>query len=239
MQRRTKRFLSWGVLVVLMAVGLSSCIKNNNTPQTKMTYIYLMHMGPQLPGVELYFNNTKSSQSPFGFSSVSGQYGATQPGVFEVKFKKGNSDSLIASLPAALYDSLKPYTLIVYNDEQGKGQAMRIIDDFSDIPANTDKTWFRFLHMAPDAGEVDVFIGSDNIFSNRRLADNYAGTYEEFIPFTPGEYKITVKKAGTNIVLAETTSDVNMAKGYVKTFVFKGLTAGTGSQALAIATLSN
>lgn len=239
MQSRKQRFLLWSVLMVVVAGGLSGCLKSNDTPQTKKTFIYLMHMAPQIPAVELYFNGTKTPNNPFGFGSVSGQYGASEPGVFDVKFKKGNSDSLIASVPAALYDSLRAYSLILWNDEQGRGHAMRIVDDFSNVNTSLDRTWYRFLHLAPDAGEVDFFIGDTKVSSLRRLADNGSGTYEEFISFAPGDYKITAKVAGTSTVLTTTTSEVSMAKAYVKTFVLRGLKAGTGTNALGISALTN
>ncbi len=69
--------------------------------------------------------------------------------------KKGGGDSLVATIPAAVYDTLKPYTLLLYSDVDGKGRATRISDDVTNV--NADKMNFRFWHLAYDAEDVDFY----------------------------------------------------------------------------------
>lgn len=233
-----KRSLAGIGVVFLLAFGLTGCLKTNNTPPPKMTYIYFMHLGVQLPPVDLYFGDTKVTNNYFSFGNVSGSYATIQPGAFDVKFRKGGSDSLVAGVPTALYDSLMPYTLILYNNEQGYGQAAKIDDDFT--TTTTEKANYRFFHFSPDAGDVDFYIGDTKVEPYRSLADNvYGGLYNDFMPFNPGSYILTVKEAGTDVVLAKTSTQAELVKGYTYTFYLKGLKDGTGASALSIGVVQN
>ncbi len=239
MQRTKQRFLLLGSLVVMMAVGLTSCLKSgDNNNNTKQTYIFLMHLGPQLPSVDMFFNSTKVSSQPFGFGSVSGTYSATNPGTYGVTFKKGNADSVITTIPSAVYDSLKPYTIILYNDDQGHGQATRIADDFSNI--SSSKSNYRFFNMSPNIGNVDFYIGDTKVETYRSPGDNVFDDYfNNFKATEPGSYKLIVKEAGTNNILAQTSTEASLGQGYVYTIFLKGLKNGMGSTELLIGMVKN
>lgn len=238
MQRRTQRFVLGIVLAGFLATGLSGCLKSSNPPQAKQTFIFLMHLAPQVPAVDLFFNANKVSSQPFGFGSVSGTYAANTPGVYEVKFKKGGGDSVIATVPLAAYDSLRAYTLVLYNDDLGHGQAMRINDVFTGV--STSKANYRFFHLSPNVDDVDFYIGDTKVEFVRRLADNATdNTYNEFKPHPGGSYRLTVKEAGTSTILAETTTEANLVEGYVYTMFLKGVKNGTGTNALSVGIVRN
>jgi hypothetical protein len=196
-----------------------------------------MHMAPTAPAVDLYFGSQKASSNAIDYNTISGSYAGIRPATFDVTYKKGGADSVVATIPNAVYDTLRPYTLLLYSDDQGHGQATRIHDNVSDV--NTDKMNYRFWHLAPDVADVDVYIGSTKVETQRSLADNVGGNYyNTFNPFEPGTYTITVKEAGTDTELAK-TEEANLVRGGVYTIFLKGKKSGTGTKALAVGVLRN
>lgn len=233
--------MSWGLVLVLSTTLLSSCLKSNTTEPEKLTYLYLMHMAPTAPAVDLYFGSQKASSSAIGYNTISGSYAGIRPATFDVAYKKGGADSVVATIPVSVYDTLRPYTLLLYSDDQGHGQAARIYDNVSDV--NTEKANYRFWHLAHDVGEVDVYIGDNKVDMSRSLADNIGVSYlNSFNQFEPGSYTITVKESGTNNVLAKTddSNQPNLVKGGVYTIFLKGEKAtATGTKALAVGIVRN
>src|SRR5262245_43617436 len=105
-QVRKNAFLILGALsfVTILLIG---CLKEaQNSPVTPKTYLSLLHLAPKSPQVEVFFDNTKAS-SPISFGMVSPGYTAIEPGPLGITFKKASSDSVVASLGTALYDSLR------------------------------------------------------------------------------------------------------------------------------------
>src|SRR5688572_16261557 len=113
-QVRKNAFLFLGALSFL-TVLLSGCLKESTTsPAAPKTYLSLMHLAPRAPSIEVYFDNTKAS-SAIGSGTVAAAYSALDPATFATTFKKAGSDSVVASLGTARYDSSKYYTLLLYN----------------------------------------------------------------------------------------------------------------------------
>jgi hypothetical protein len=232
-----QRILSWGLVLILSTTFLSSCLKSSNSQPEKLTYLYLMHMAPTAPAVDLYFGSQKASSNSIAFNTISGSYAGIRPATFDVTYKKGGGDSLVADIPAAVYDTLKPYTLLLYSDVDGKGRAARISDDVSNL--NPDKMYFRFWHLSYDVEDVDFFIGTTKVDAGRYLADNVGGsTYNSFNQFEPGTYTLTVKESGTDNVIA-TSDEANLVKGGVYTIFLKGKKAGTGTDKAAVGVVRN
>lgn len=236
--QRTNRILVWGLVLALSTITLSGCLKSSTSEPEKLTYLYLMHMAPTVPAVDLYFNSQKASNNSISYNAVSGSYAGVKPGTFEVSYKKGGADSLVATVPVAIYDTLRPYTLLLYSDVAGNGKATKIYDNVNDV--NAEKTNYRFWHLANDVEEVDFYIGNNKVEVARSLADNAGGgSYNNtFQQADPGTYKLTVKKAGTEEVLAE-SDEANLVKGGVYTIFLKGQKAGTGTKALAVGVVRN
>lgn len=233
-----QRIMSWTLVLVLSTTLLSSCLKSSTTEPEKLTYLYLMHMAPTAPAVDLYFGSQKASTSAIGYNTISGSYAGIRPATFDVTYKKGGADSVVATIPIAVYDTSRPYTLLLYSDDLGKGQATKIYDNVADV--NADKMNFRFWHLAHDVAEVDLYLGTTKVDAGRSLADNVGGNYfNTFSPFEPGTYTITVKEAGTSTVLA-TAEEANLVRGGVYTIFLKGEKAtATGTKALAVGVVRN
>jgi hypothetical protein len=233
-QVRKKAFLSLGALAFLM-VMLSGCLKEaQNTTVSPRTYVSLLHLAPWSPAVDVYFDNSKATSSAIGFGMVSPNYSSIEPAAFGISFKKAGGDSVVASLPTALYDSLKYYTLLLYNTDKDHVAAARIRDDYSIL--NNEKCYFRFFHMSPDVGDVDVYFDNTLIEQGRIYADNVtmSDSYNQYEPLTPNSYTVTVKKAGTDIVLATSSSTISFVGGTAITLYLKGVSGGTGANAPAV-----
>jgi len=231
-QVRKNALLFLGALSFL-TVLLSGCLKEaSNSTNKPKTFISLLHLAPRAPSVEVYFDNTKAS-SAITPGSVSPTYSALDPDIFAISFKKAGSDSLVASLGTDIYDSLKHYTLLLYNPDSTHVSALRMVDDFSPL-TDVSKTHYRFFHMAPEIGPVDVYLNSTKIESGRMYAD-IAGTtyYNQFFSAAPNTYDIIVKKAGTDSVVATAYSAV-MGGGYAYTLFLKGISGRTGITALGV-----
>jgi hypothetical protein len=228
-QASKKAFLSLGALAFLM-VMLSGCLKEaQNTTVSPRTYVSLLHLAPWSPAVDVYFDNSKATTSAISFGMVSPNYSSLEPAAFGISFKKATTDSLVAGLGTAVYDSLKYYTLVLYNIDQTHVAAARIQDDYSIL--TTDKAYYRFFHMGPDIGDVDVYFDNTLVQSNRSYADNiYSSSfYNEYASVTPNTINVTIKKAGTDIVVATGSSSVYFTPGDAFTLYLKGVDGGTGS----------
>lgn len=230
-QVRKNAFLVLGALSFL-TVLLSGCLKEaQNSTVTPKTYISLLHLAPVAPSVEVYFDNTKAS-SAISYGMVSPSYSALEPGAFGISFKKASSDSVVASLPSAFYDSLSYYTLVLYNTDPTHVGALRIKDDYSGL--TSDKSFYRFFHLSPDVGAVDLYFDNNLIDPSRQYADNAAGSfYNDFNSITPNTHSVVVKKANSDSVIASLSS-VTLSAGDAFTLYLKGVSGGTGSNAVLL-----
>lgn len=216
-------------------VMLSGCLKEaQNTTVSPRTYISLLDLAPWSPAVDVYFDNSKATTSAIGFGMVSPNYSSIEPAAFGISFKKAGTDSLVASLPAAMYDSLKYYTLLLYNTDQTHVAAARIRDDYSIL--TNDKSFYRFFHMSPDVGDVDVYFDNTRVAPGRSYVDNITMSdyYNQYTPISPDTHTVTVKKAGTDSVVATSPSAIAFTSGDAITLYLKGVTGGTGANAPAV-----
>lgn len=224
-------------IAVVAAVGvLSGCLKSPEiTSPPPKAYVSIMHLAPTAPSLDVFFNDTKVSNAPFAPGNVTSVYNAIDKGAISIKFKKAASDSVVAEVSQALYDSLNYYTLFIYNlHVDGPAKAVRIKDDFSVL--TSDKPYYRFFHASPNTGAVDLFLDSVKIESSRRLADNT--TFEplnKFSETTFDHHTIQVRQAGTDSVIASLNSVLLAGNAY--TFYLKGLDGGSGPNQLSLGLL--
>ena len=226
------------IVMIAAIVVLSGCIKSVDPPQTTppKAYVSIMHLAPTAPSLDVFFNDTKVSNTAFAPGAVTSAYNAVDKGAFPIKFKKAASDSVVAEVSSAQYDSLNYYTLFIHNLQSGGAvKAVRIIDDFSSL--TTDKPFYRFFHASPNTDAVDLFVDNVKIESRRMLADNTASeSFNKFSGTTSGYHTIRVKLTGTETVIA-TLTDVDLLAGNAYTFYLKGLEGGSGTSQLSLGLL--
>lgn len=226
-----------GMAMVAAVYVLSSCLKSPDiTPTTPKAYVSIMHLAPTAPSLDVFFNDKKVSNNPFAPGNVTVAYNAIDKGAFSIKFKKTASDSIVAEVPLAQYDSLNYYTLFIHNlQANGPAEAIRIKDDFSDLtPA---KPFYRFFHGSPNTGAIDLYMDNVKIESGRMHADNTGyDPLNKFLGTSPGYHTMQVKLAGTETVIA-TLNQVELLAGNAYTFYLRGLDGGTGTSELSLGLL--
>lgn len=211
----------WTVILGVLSVGFAGCVKSNSvSTNTVATFVSAMNLAPYAPSTEIYLNGSKSTVAipPGGYTTA---YSRLNPAIYDVQFKVAGSDSLLAQIPASLYDSVRFYTLILYNRTAGgAASAVKIADDFSNI--TTASGFYRFFNMCPDAPNVDLYLNTTKSESSRSIADNVGyQSLNLFKPLNPASYNIQVKLAGTDSVLA-TMNDFNPAAANAYTLFFSG-----------------
>lgn len=220
-----------GLAIVIIIIVLSGCLKspdNTPPPANLNTYISIMHLAPTAPSLDVYFDDDKVSNNPFAPGNVTPVYNGVDKGSFSIKFKKVTIDSLVAQVPVAEYDSMKYYTIFIYNlQANGPANAVRIQDDFSNVLANLTKPYYRFFHGSPNTGPVDLYIDNVKVEHGRTNADNtQQEILNKFVGTTTGSHVIQVKRVGTDTVIAS-LNFVDLQAGNAYTFYLKGLEGGT------------
>lgn len=226
-----------GIAMIAMVTMLSGCLKSRDiTPPDPKAYVSIMHLAPTAPPVDVFFNDQKVSNNPFAPGNVTVAYNAIDKGAFPIKFKKAASDSLVAEVPVAQYDSLSFYTLFIYNQQlNGPAKAVRIKDDFSSMV--TDKPYYRFFHASPNTGAVDLYIDNVKVESGRVHADNTTSdALNKFVAANSANHTVQVKLAGTATVIAS-LNNVEMLTRNAYTFYLRGLEGGTGTSELSLGLL--
>ena len=142
------------------------------------------------------------------------------------QFKKKGSSDVLFSFPLSLtkntYNSL-------YITTSGASGAFSTIDTLllDTLKADSDKTQMRFVHLAPDAGLLNVFINQKSYFEMRSYKSSSI-----FVLVPSGIDTIKVFSSGSNILLTDTILTTVADKGY--TLFTKGLLNGTGASKLSI-----
>lgn len=222
--------------LILSGITFSSCLKKSDVqPNPVYAYVTIMHLAATAPSTEVYINEHRQTNAmPFG--SFFATYGQIEPGILNIKFKKAGSDSLIAAIPATLYDSLSFSTLILYDDpeEPGTARAFKMMDDYTEL--TSDKASCRFLNMSETAGEVDFYLNGTKVSEGRINADVLESSgYRDFQLYEPATYIVKAKYIGTDSVLAEVAFSAAAANAY--TIFLRGVSTSTGSDSLKLEVL--
>ena len=183
-----------------------------------------------------FFNDTKVSNNAFAPGNSTLAYNAVDRGAFSVKFKKESSDSVVATVPLAQYDSLHFYTIFVYNlQTDGPAEAVRIEDDFSNLLSG--KPFYRFFHASPNTGPVDLYLDNVKIESGRLPSGNTtSASFKEIAGTASAYHNLEVKLADTDSTIASLpNTELLLGNGY--TFYLRGLRGGTGSRGLSLGLL--
>ncbi|MBV8252521.1 MAG: DUF4397 domain-containing protein [Chitinophaga sp.] len=221
-----------GAIVMLIAttLGLTSCLKNNvNVANQRPTFWMMLANTSTYPGsINLYENGTKKNKTaltgPIG--SAFGNYG----GQYTYKVTDGTSDSVLTSSSAQL-DSLKYYSLFIYGIKPIRSAI--VSTDLSNYSATAVN--FRFYNMSENAGPVDIFLGSNKVASNVNFVGDSFDPSLQLLTNLVNVTSITVKKAGSDSVLAtnNSLSVGSMTTGAVYTGYLTGNANSTGNDKLS------
>jgi hypothetical protein len=216
----------WMVILALATLGWAGCSKAGLSSVTtglqSSTYVVLMNMAPFAPSTEIYLNDIKST-SPVPPGSYNASYEHLAPNQYDVKFKIAGSDSILADLPASLYDSGSFYTVILYNvDTIHKAtSAIKITDDFSNVTGSY--AYFRFIDLCPDLPSIDLYLNGKVYQSGRSNADIvvYGAEYTSFQPVAASSFSMAVTLSGQTPQIAHLDNGLFQA-GNAYTIILSG-----------------
>lgn len=219
----TKKNRIWAMLALVVAfAGLSSCLKNNTTPQKPYTTLAFISGVPTTYAADIYVNNAKEGAN-LGFA-VYGGFTSETIGTLKLDFKKAGGDSLLATT-TGVYDTLDYHTHILYG--QSPIDVYTIDEAYTFDELSTEKSNVRFFNLSPDLGPVDFYINDTKVSSSRQNMDFLGGVYDSFVPTDANTVTIRAKAAGTDTEIAVKT-DVSLVRGYPHTIFLAGLEGNTG-----------
>ena len=165
-------------------------LSNRQAENERPARIRLLHAIPDAPNVDIFLNGTRVLKD-FSYRKTT-DYLAVPKGKYQVDvYPAGNHVSSLISRKIDV-GSGKSYTAVAAGS--GKKLYLQTYEDQFDVPNGEAK--MRFIHLSPDAGEVDLAVkNSDIIFHNIpfRKATNY-------LNITPMNVDLEVRKAGTKDV---------------------------------------
>ncbi|RAJ88156.1 uncharacterized protein DUF4397 [Chitinophaga dinghuensis] len=217
-----------GAIVMLIAttLGMTSCLKNNVdvSNQRPTFWMLLANVSTYPSSINLYENGTKKNKTALTgiINAPIGNYG----GQYTYKITNGTTDSVLTQVGAQL-DSLRYYSLFIYGSNPIKSAI--VSTDLSNYSASAVN--FRFYNMSENAGPVDVFLGSVKVASNVSYVGNSFDPSLQLITNLVNATTITVKKAGTDEVVATNNSISvgSMQTGAVYTGYLTGNATSTGN----------
>ncbi|MRG45634.1 hypothetical protein GFS24_10935 [Chitinophaga sp. SYP-B3965] len=204
--------------MVAVITGLSSCLKNNVTPDAPSTVIYFINGSPAF-GMDLIFNSKKANSAPFTFGASAGDQFA--PANIKIDFTKTGTDSLLTSVTAN-FDTLQYNTIFLYGNSMVK--SYRVREDFSTI--SREKANVRFMNFVESATPVDFYINANKVSSGRYFEDFLGDVSLQ--AQDAATVTVTVKdQAGTELA---TLPNVNLLASNAYTIAYMGIPGQTGDK---------
>jgi len=205
----------------LIAIALSSCLKDNNTYYNPpVALVTVVQAAPDQPSIDFYLDGNKVNQTPVVYGGGIDYFKAYAGKRNAIFYSTGTSTKIFSDTV-----NLNPnyvYSLFLANKPSSLELVM-LTDSISQPTSNNAN--IRFVNLSPDAPAVDLGVkGSAAIITNKA----YKG-YSSFLPILGNtNYTFEVRQAGTNTVLA-TLPAQNISSGSVYTIYFYGLATPTNS----------
>ena len=215
-------------------LSLAGCLKNDaeNIPAGRAR-VMVVHASPGAGGVDVTANGSLV-KSNLVYPGNTGYFETTSGG-FNLKVAPTGTTNYVIDGNANL-DINRSYS--VFAVDTGTAIKGAIVLDDTTAPA-AGKAHIRFLHFSRTAPAVDVFNGTTVLFSNRSFNDQATNsTFQSYTVVDAGTINLQVRLAGTNTVAVAATP-VTLQAGKIYTVFAKGLTGGTGANALGIEVIGN
>lgn len=201
----------------LSAMGLTSCLKDNNQYYVSPTALLMViQASPDAPSESLFLAPNQVNQSAFTYGDYLGYFNA-YTGTRQVQLYSYGSSSLIASDTVHLAVN-NAYSLFLANTYTKPD--FILLTDTLKSPSAGNAT-IRFVNVSAGSGSVDLLANTTALISN----EPYKGA-SVFNP-VPGntKYNFEVRTSGTTSVVAS-LDNINIKNGGVYTIWFHGTTTG-------------
>jgi hypothetical protein len=228
---KSARLVQLVLPVILVAAFISGCKKDSSNPTTPPAgtgYVMATHASPDAPTVDLYVDGTKVASNASYLTSTA--YLPITEGTHTVDVKLAGTTTTVYTIPAVAASNV--YYSVFAGGKLADFSFYGFVDTLT-TPAS-GKAHVRFIHMAPDAPAVDVWVvGGPKLVTNVSFAE---GT--SFAPVDAATYSFDVRLTGTSTSVL-TVPNLTFAAGKIYTVYARGLVAGTGAQALGATVIVN
>jgi hypothetical protein len=216
--KNRKSVTTLACVLFLSAVGLASCIKDNNHyVTTPSALLMVIQASPDAPAENLFLKPNQVNQSAFNYGNFLGYFNAT-PGNRVVQLFNYGSSTLIAADSINLVVNTT-YSLFLANTYT-KPDFVLLTDTLTQ-PA-TGKATIRFVNVSAGSANVDLLADSAKLITN----EPYKGA-SVFTPVSGDlKYNFQVRATGSTTVLAS-LENVEIKNGGVYTIWYHGSTTGT------------
>jgi len=236
-----KRLLFKALPVLLFSAIFVSCDKDddNDPPVRETAKITVVHASPGSPDVDVYLDTAKITSSQIAYGNYSGTAGnpyvLVDAGQSAIRVTNDGSTNFFQGNVNLEKD--KSYTLFVY-DTANNGNVKTVLLEDAPAAAGAGNSNMRFLHLSPDAPAGNIYwINSAGDTVSRSENVSYIGaspdvqTLSPFTSMASGDYRVVVTSGGNTIL---ELPQVQVAEGKNYTFYARGLTTGTGANAIGV-----
>ncbi|AMR29917.1 hypothetical protein A0256_00055 [Mucilaginibacter sp. PAMC 26640] len=224
-QQNSRRWISVAGMVCLMAVSLTSCLKNNNNTvvQPPAAALSVINASPDAPSLDFYLDANKANSYPFGYGNGI-DYISAFAGKRQAIFKTAGSATVYKTDSVTLQQN-KYYTLYLTN--VAPNTEYLLLNDTIVKPAD-GKASIRLVNVSKDAPAVDLAIKGGPVLVANKSFKGFSG----FVPVAVNNNStIEIRQAGTATVLA-TIEKVSLNNGSIYTVWLQGLASATDTKKL-------
>jgi len=216
--KNLKSVTTLACVLFLSAIGLTSCLKDNNHyVVTPTALVMVIQASPDAPSESIFLKPNQVNQSAFNYGDHLGYFNAYTGGRLVQLFGYGSS-TLIASDSIHLANN-NAYSLFMANTYT-KPDFVLLTDTLTQ-PAS-GKATIRFVNVSAGSVNVDLVANTTALVTNE--------PYKGASVFTPvsgnAQYSFEVRATGSTTVLASLDS-INIRNGGVYTIWYHGSTTGT------------
>ena len=211
------------LLSVLLVAQLGSCVTDVNDDSTAR--VRVLHVSPDAPNFDVLFDGARVlSNVPYSTASA---YLVFPTGTHRITFNVTGTATTLVDISQNLAQAAA-YTIIAANFAASI-QGMTVTDQTVAPPPG--QAALRVIHMAPDAGPIDVLLNGKVVFTNILFGAN-----SSYLNLANGTYDVKINVAGTSTTVIQTTLTANASVNYSVVAIGSIRTAATNPLALKVLT---
>lgn len=212
----------------LLMMITSSCL-DQETVVPEYAYFSLYHASPDAEDVDVFLNQGKINTNDFAYGDYSNGYVFTSPGTHKLKLVDADNTSTTL-MDTTISLTKNEYYSVFFTGLSDEMEVFVIKDVPSSTAAANDEAFVRFIHLAPDAPEVDVIADDQILFSDI--------TYKENVAFrklkVTDEFDLTVNSSTETATVLLSKNEIDLTPKRYYTIIFKGLTSSPPGSASAL-----
>ena len=175
------------LLFIAAMIGFASC-KNNDNVFKRVLPSSINVVNASADTLNIYLNGTRQNNNSSLFPGGQSFYLTVPSGMQNYQFKKAGNSAVLFSVPLTLIDSTFT-SLYVYGGSVS--QTFTTNDPLAFVQGHQDTTQVRFVNVSPDAGSLNVTVGSTISFTSQAFKSATAfalfnGGQQEVKIFLPG-----------------------------------------------------